>query len=375
MKIFEVLQPLAEGGQSGGARYNSEVALLLVLTGGNAENFNPANPEQSIPADKLSNPAVVYDGIKKFLVDNYDPRIFQRWLGLGQTYAQAIQAKLGAMPEKFSWVGGVNKADNAADIGFVGHDVAGVSVKDEGGITLSNLSPKYFEMGKGDVIASHAKPEFDHLKRVVFDQVLSIAEAAPDQKLSWHSSQSYWISYSSETQKFTIYGKGGGSGKQVELTRSEVMSQLGKNAPWHRPFGDWAVANWSNQVVQDAAQPLIIKVSADFEHLIEVALQQSDKLSKTLAFANNEYFYATTSALYYVPTVETLNELKLKRVRFAKPDGWTLKFFAEIGRRDSEENAAIEIHIRYANGMFASNPTVRGQGLTNPQFISWEKLV
>lgn len=375
MKIFEVLQSLTEGGASGGARYNSEVAMLLVLAGGDASNFDPSNPESNIPSDRLHNPENVYAGIKKFLIPNFDSKIFDRWIGLGQSYKTAIENKIGAIPTKLSWVGGVNRGENAADIGFLDSDVAGVSIKDEGGITLSNLTPKYFEMGKGDVIANHAQPEFQHLKQTVFNAVLDEAQASPDQRLSWHKDKKYYIEYSSQGKKFIIYGKGGGGGKQVELTRQEVMAQIKTSAPWHRVFGDWAVANWSNPLVSQAAQPLIIKVSADFEHLIELALAQNEKLSKLLAFANNEYFYATAKNLFYVPTLQTLNELKLKRVYFAKPDGWTLKFFAEIGRRDSEENAQIEIHIRYANGMFASNPTVRGQDLRNPQYISWEKLV
>jgi hypothetical protein len=55
-------------------------------------------------------------------------------------------------------------------------------------------------------------------------------------------------------------------------------------------------------------------------------------------------------------------------------EGTSQKFQAEVGRPDSVENAKILIYIRYANGMFETNPTVRVQDLKDPQFLGWEKL-
>ena len=51
-----------------------------------------------------------------------------------------------------------------------------------------------------------------------------------------------------------------------------------------------------------------------------------------------------------------------------------MKFIAEIGMKDSQENAQVEIHVRYANGIFETNPTARVQSLKNAQFLSWEEL-
>ena len=66
MKIFEVVQQLKEGGKTGPVRYNSEVGLLYGLIGNG--QFDPKNPETSIPKDRLSNPTQTYTDIKKLLV-------------------------------------------------------------------------------------------------------------------------------------------------------------------------------------------------------------------------------------------------------------------------------------------------------------------
>jgi hypothetical protein len=365
---------LDEGGQSGGARYNSEIALLLALTGGNPKNWDPMRPEKSIPADSLVDPKSVYENIKKFLPPHYNLDKFTKWYDLGLTYVETIRNKLDDMPSKFTWAAGSNKAEDAADIGFVGSSVAGISIKDEGGITLANLTPAALGLeGGGDVIARHAQTEFDHFKNVVFNAVLDLAEQNPMKLLSWNRDAKYHITYVPKLKKFAIVGKGQKIQK-VDYTRNELLGKIKTNANWQRPFGDWCVANFGNPVVQQAAKPLITKVSLDFEKMIEKALINSDKLANMLRFSKKSYFYATSRNLYFVPSVTTVKDLKLKRVYFAKPDGWTLKFIAEIGRPDSEKNAKVEIHIRYANGMFACNPTARIQDLQDPQFISWEQL-
>ena len=377
MKIFEITEDnLKKATSSERARYNSEIAMLLAFVGGQLKSFDPNTPESSIPSSALANPEEVYVGIKRFLAPNFDPELFGKWYNRSLTYIPKIQAKMDVTPSQFTWAAGQNKAEDAADIGFVGTPEAGVSVKDVGGITLANLTPDAVGLGGGgDVIARHAEPEFAHLKTVVFTEVMKLALASPDRPLSWHKASSYYITYSTEKKKFVVVGKGGGSTVQtVEMTQQEILSQVATNRDWQRPFGDWCVANWKNPVVQAAAQPLITKVATDFEKIIEKTLQDNAKLANLLRFAVKPYFYATTKYLFYVPTIETVKELKVKDVHFTRPNGWTLKFLADIGRHDSEQSARVEIHIRYANGMFACNPTVRVQSLKLPQFISWELL-
>ena len=114
---------------------------------------------------------------------------------------------------------------------------------------------------------------------------------------------------------------------------------------------------------------------ATFEKVIENALQDRTKLASTLAFEDQSYFYATPKSLYFVPSVKDLGDIQIKSLKYGQPDGTSQKYLAEIGLPGSKENAAILIYIRYANGMFETNPTVRIQQLKNPEHIGWQKLV
>jgi hypothetical protein len=84
--------------------------------------------------------------------------------------------------------------------------------------------------------------------------------------------------------------------------------------------------------------------------------------------------------LYLVPDGNAANDLAVKKIEFGNPEGATMKFFAHIGSRPAGgtqtgvTDARVEIHIRYANGMFARNPTVRVQGLSVPEGLTWTKL-
>ena len=107
---------------------------------------------------------------------------------------------------------------------------------------------------------------------------------------------------------------------------------------------------------------------------IEQELSSSSKLANILRLSEKPYFYATPKSIYYVPDKKTAENLEVKKVIFGEPEGATLKFYINIGVIGSEDSARIELHVRYANGMFESNPTVRVQDLKDPHFIEWEKL-
>jgi hypothetical protein len=128
------------------------------------------------------------------------------------------------------------------------------------------------------------------------------------------------------------------------------------------------------QSKKDYATPLYSKLAKVFELTIENHLKQSGNLAGMMRFAKQPYFYASSNALYYVPSIDEVNDLEVRGLKYAAPDGTAQLFAALIGRPGSTENAELDIYIRYANGMFETNPTVRIQNLKNPQFISWEKL-
>jgi hypothetical protein len=97
----------------------------------------------------------------------------------------------------------------------------------------------------------------------------------------------------------------------------------------------------------------------------------------------NPYFYCNADDIYYVPSIDEVSDLVVKKVYYGaisgegdvkEAEGTSQKFQAEVGRPDSEQNAKILIYIRYANGMFEANPTVRVQDLRDAEFLGWEKL-
>lgn len=372
MKIFEVVQTLDEGGKSSGRRYNSEIAVLCALAKVDITNFNPTNPEQSIPAAIFDNPTVAFSDIKKLLAPNYEPDLFQSWYQTGTRHAATIANKLAEYKTslgQLSWAGGRNKADNAADIGFVGSPVAGISIKAEGGITLANLTPKALGLTpeKGnDIFYHYAQEEFKQMKINIFTDLLNQANASPGEIIS-PLSDKYTIMFDPATNKYTCTGK-----KTITADAQTILNSVAKNAKWQRVFGDWFQANWQQK--KEYATPLFTKIAKEFEVTIEQHLQQSSSLVNLLRFASQPYFYLGTSGLYFVPTVDEVQDLTLRGLKYGNPDGTGQLFVAQIGRPDSKEFTELDIYVRYANGMFEANPTVRVQTLRNPQFISWEHL-
>ena len=372
MRFFEFNQSLQEGGASGGRRYNSEIAVLCALADVDISSFDPSNPEQTIPESVLANPKTAYNDIKKLLVPNYDQALFQGWYNKTNGYKDIINSKLADKETQlgqFSWAGGKNKADNAADVGFEGSKVAGMSIKAEGGITLANLTPKALGLTpeKGnDIFYQYAQQEFKDMKTNIFNEVLEQAKAQPGQVIA-PLTDKYTIVYDDTTDKYTCTGK-----KTLTADAQTILNSVAKNSPWQRVFGDWFQANWKQK--KSYATPLFTKIAREFEVTIEQHLQKSASLVNMLRFADKPYFYLSTSGLYFVPTINEVQDLQLQGLKYGEPDGTSQLFVAQLGRPDSQGFAELDIYVRYANGMFESNPTVRVQTLRNPQYISWEKL-
>jgi len=368
MRLLEIKQAITEGGKSGGIRYNSEVGLLYGLVGKGP--FDPKNPELSIPASILMNPEQTYKDIKSLLAPNYDEATFDAWAGKGSMVREKIVAKQGAEPTKLGWAGGQNIAAGVTDVEFESGKTAGISIKAEGGITLANLTPKALgiETSRGiDVFAMHAGQEYNDMKTKVFTDVLKAAQDTPGTQLI--PLNRYGITYDDKSTKYTINLKGD---KNVTMTAQQIMGAISKNSQWQRVFGDWFQANWTTK--KSYATPLYSKIAKVFEVTIEQTLNKSGKLASILRFGTKPYYYLSAKGLYYVPAQDEVADIKLKGLKYAQPDGTSQRFIAVIGRPDSEDNAELDIYVRYANGMFESNPTVRVQSLKNPQFIGWELL-
>lgn len=376
MKIFEVLQPkvqLDEGGKSDAVRYNSEIGLLLAFCNADSTTFDPNNPEATIPASMLSDPQQTYADIKKLVAPALNPDMLNTWCEYGKnTVRPAVVAKLNELGDKvskFNWAGGKNQnAETSADVEFVGSTVSGCSVKEKSGITLNNPSPKDLglEVG-GDAFLRYAREEYLQWKSGIFKAVLNAAMKAPGEKIGGKDTAKYYVVYDPQTKQFTCNGKNEKVG-----TAQQIMADMEKNAFWQRAFGDWFIVNFQSQ--KGLMAPLIESISKQFTTIIKNHLGQGGAAAKLLKFVKRPFFYVNPSHVYYVPSVDDVADLTLKDVRFAAPDGATMKFVAYIGMKDSDENAEVEIHVRYANGVFTQNPTARVQSLKNPQFLSWSEL-
>ena len=347
---------------SGETRYNTELAMLTAFAGGSDLN--------SIPDESLANPEKVKDEIKK-VSKHYNEKKFQQWLNISNMYKEKIKTHSGSLPAKYDWVAGENQGA-VADLVFVGHPTSGISIKDDTGITLNNLTPKTLglETERGtDVLQKYADKEFKRFKIRVFNLMMDEAEANPGKVIHPKpSGKERSMMYDDNLKKFTIKYDGG----VLNLDRNEIIRTSPKNAPWQRVFGDWYQSNF--QKYKGTMRPLIIKISKTFEEIISNTLTDSDSLKRVLQFEDQPYYYVTPKKLYYVPAKENAGDLELKAVDFTNPDGTGLLFRAKIGNKQSDDGATIDIYIRFANGLFARNSTARVQNLRNPELIAWDLI-
>lgn len=374
MRLYEFQdQQINEGGKSDAVRYNSEIGVLLSFCNANISKFDPNKPEKTIPSTMLADPQRTYADIKKLLGPAYMPELLNRWYNYAQTTVKPIVVnklvELGEVVDQFKWSGGANiNPETSADIEFVGSTISGCSIKEKSGITLNNPSPKDLglEVG-GDAFLRYARPEYLSWKQGVFTQVLNLAKKNPGTKIGGKDTDKYYVVYDPKTKKFTCNGK-----NQKVGTSQDIMADMEKNAYWQRAFGDWFVTNYSTQ--KNLMAPLVESIAEKFTTIMKLHLSQSGTAAKLVKFVKRPFFYVNPAHVYYVPSIDEVSDLTLKDVKFAAPEGATMKFIAEIGMKDSEENAQVEIHVRYANGIFETNPTARVQSLKNAQFLSWEQL-
>jgi hypothetical protein len=365
-------------------------------------NGNPGTLDQAFPTTRLA--SGVIEQIQKWLIPNFNKELFDHFVSRGQEYAPLIARVTGGWNGAYGWAGGHNQASNAADISFEGCKVAGISVKADTGITLANLTPEALGLYKGvfddqgnqmlhdkgrkkgqlkydtsDVLAQHSLDEWRSLKEACMNAVMDEADEQPTEQLSWHDKtpEKYFVkSYFTQhgEMKYYFYGKG----NKFEGTREEVLTQAGSNPKWQRVVGDWTIQHWDQAKVW--AEPMVRKLSKDMLAPMEQALSDSKKLAHALRMSDVPYIYLSKDGLYLVPNKEAAHDLALKKIEFGHPDGATMKFFAHVGERpaggtqNGTTDARVEIHIRYANGMFACNPTVRVQGLQAPEGLTWTKL-
>jgi hypothetical protein len=379
MKIFEILDEAKpkdgkepKNKSSDPIRYNSEVGVLYGLIG--ADTFDLDNLSQSIPGDNLVNPELTYSNIKKYLAPVYDSKMFLAWAAIGRNARPKIREKQGEEPTRLSWVGGENIAGGVTDIQFESGPTAGISIKGKSGITLANLTPKSLgiDLPRGmDGFREHTKDLYDNMKRTIFTEVLNIAKSQPGVPVTGND-QRFTVTYMPKTDTFQCVGKASGGMQTINWPESKILNGIEVNSAWQRPFGDWFQANWSSK--KGLAKPLFIEIAKVYGGIIENHLKNNQHLAHILRFGPKPYYYCTPKNLYFVPSIEQAQDIELKSIQYGDADGTGQLFLANIGRAGSDEYATVDIYMRYANGMFAANPTIRVQSLKNPQYFSWELL-
>ena len=78
--------------------------------------------------------------------------------------------------------------------------------------------------------------------------------------------------------------------------------------------------------------------------------------------------------MYFVPSAKDAGDLELKAIEYDDPAGTSQKFKAKSGNVNSNDGAIIDIYIRFANGLFATNSTARVQSIKNPELIAWDLI-
>lgn len=365
------------GGKSDIVRYNSELGFLLGLPGVglNMKKFNIKKLSNHINPKSVVNIEAILRDSKKLVEPNFEPNKFNHFYNIAQKFWPLIASKLNqegdSVPKVFDWAGGTNKSDNdAVDIVFSGSNNMGISIKDDGGITLKNASPKDIglETIQGeDVFQSYAREEYNEWKRKTFVDLLNDARKSPGTVLAFDKSKKYSIQFDSGTKKFNIQGKG----KSGSYTADEIMNNHTKTSPLFRVFGDYFQANYQSK--KHYMKPMVDKIKVQFQSIIEKTFEDSAKVKGWVRMAGRPYFYMTPKSLYYVPSADDIDDITAT-MKYAEPDGTAQLFRLELRQPNSKGVATLDLYIRWANGLFAANSTVRLQTLKDPENISWQKL-
>jgi hypothetical protein len=385
--ILESIQQLDEGGDSTAKRFYSELGALTAWAGkGNDPSFDPKDPGQWLDADKIENPKKVFAEITRFLtmandIGLKDPKAY----GIQQYYEiskrardlilQDMSSKGLTPPSKFSWVGGENALSVGAtpsDVNFVDSDVAGVSIKDDGGIGVGNLGAGELEFeGKGDLFVILAPKEMFALKQAVMQSLLQQVKSQGSYEVPGKAY--YNMKYDAENNKYQIDARG----KVVAGTAEQLMDWgfLQKSNEYQRCLGAYYLENYSK--FASLSNAVLAQTADKIRDAIEKKIiPNAAKLAKLGGFGSQPYYYqlAKPFKVAFVPNANTANDIEVTGITSPSKMGAGLMFLIKLRRRGVEGTATVEAHIRYAQGVFGSSPTFRIQSLKGHENLYWEVL-
>ena len=405
-KEFLLERPIEEDKASDKTQYNSELGCMLGFISANATLEKLINGDYD---SHLTNPDTVKQQAEAgqgLVTGNFEP-----WIQRGAAIKKAT-----GYNGNVGWHGvGQGNQGDVADVVFEeGATHSGISIKEKSGITLTNTSPK--ELGfeyTGDIFQSYFKKHWKAWKTKVIDKVLAQAQhgrviGAPkvDKDTGETIPQSGTgkiraIQYNTDdwTDKagkvypagtYSIwYGKGPDvkTWKRDAFTEEEIRKQaLEGNSLMQRVFGDWyQTAIKNDQQVLAYQEKLFTEFSKLAITIIGEALTKPQALSKLLQMGEAKpYYYANDEKLYEVPGTSDASGININLqmaspIEYKQVKGTGQKFHVKIknvanGEPGPEEYATVTLYVRYANGLFAENPTARVQELKNPEYLLWQVI-
>lgn len=393
MKITEItesVEQIVEGGDASTKRFYSELGALAAWASPTDDpSFDPDKPQEWLDPDKLDNSDKAFKDIRRFLggaKKKYDASEKKAHMDIEEYYNLSKRAKsliLKDMADKgipeptmFGWVGGENVLSVGAtpsDVNFIDNPIAGVSIKDDGGLGVGNLGAGELEFeGSGDLFARLAPKELYELKNAVMGDLLTVvkqrgsyeAEGKPYYRMSWNPT----------TQKYRFDAKGK---KSIEGTEEQALNWgfLQKSNEYQRPLGDYFLKN--NLKYKEYTDALLMATSDKIKTAIEEkVIPNADKLAKLGGFGSQPYYYqlAKPFKVAYVPDKSTANDIEILDITPPTTMSGGLKYIIALRRRGMEGKATVEVHIRYAQGIFGSSPSFRIQTLKGHKNLYWEVL-
>jgi hypothetical protein len=201
-----------------------------------------------------------------------------------------------------------------------------------------------------------------------------IAQLKTSKTLAAGSQRNYIMTWIDEEQKVLIQapGKRDIKGNEEQLTN---WGFLQKSNEYQRVLGEYFLANKDNY--KKYTDNLLMATSDKIKDAIEnKVIPNANKLAKLGGFGSQAYYYqlAKPFKVAYVPDKNTANDIEVVKITPPSAMSGGLKYLIALRRRGLEGFATVEVHIRYAQGVFASSPSFRIQTLRGHENLYWEVL-
>lgn len=411
-KEFLIERPIHEDESSSATQFNSELGCMLGFVSADA-TF------EKLLAGAYNSKLLNAEGIIAQSTKDqkmYKQDYFNKWVTKGAD----IKSRIG-YKGKVGWDGvGQGNAGGVADVVFEdGATHTGISIKEKSGITLTNTSPK--ELGfdySGDIFKSYFEKYWVEWKQAVVDRVLELAKsgrvigAPSDKKSQTGNDKIRAIQYNHkdhtdeagnvyEAGTYTIwYGKG----PNIKTWKREAFQEdaihkaiKAGNSLMQRVFGDWyqtAIAGAEPKAIEYQEKLFTAFTKVALEKMSK-ALEEPKALSKLLQMSEEKPYYYYMPAgksnrkvvpekLYEVPGTGDASGINVNLqlaspIEYQQVTGTGQKFHVKVknianGEPGEDAYAVITLYIRYANGLFAENPTARVQELKGAEHLLWQSI-